>query len=53
MTGGLVPNPLEKITEYWPTGPEALITLGVWAVGFLIITVLYKVAVSVKEEIKA
>jgi len=53
MTGGFVPNPLEKITEYWPTGPEALITLGVWAVGFLIITVLYKVAVSVKEEIKA
>jgi Ni/Fe-hydrogenase subunit HybB-like protein len=53
MTGGFVPNPLEKITEYWPTGPEALITLGVWAVGFLIITVLYKVAVSVKEEIGA
>lgn len=53
MTGGFVPNPLEKITEYWPTLPEALITLGVWAIGFLILTVLYKVAVSIKEEIKA
>jgi hypothetical protein len=33
--------------------PEAMITLGVWAMGFMILTVLYKVAVSVKEEIKA
>lgn len=53
MTGGFVPSPLEKVTEYWPTVPEVLITLGVWALGFLILTVLYKVAVSVKEEIKA
>jgi len=51
MTGGFVPNPLEKITEYAPTVPEALITLGVWALGFLVLTLLYKVAVSIKEEI--
>ncbi|MFH1596054.1 MAG: sulfate reduction electron transfer complex DsrMKJOP subunit DsrP [Pseudomonadota bacterium] len=53
MTGGFVPNPLEKVTEYWPTVPEAIITLGVWAMGFLILTVLYKVAVSIKEEIRS
>ena len=53
MTGGFVPNPLERVTEYWPTVPEALITLGVWAMGFLILTILYKVAVSIKEEIRA
>jgi molybdopterin-containing oxidoreductase family membrane subunit len=53
MTGGFVPNPLEKVVEYWPTIPELLITLGVYAIGFLVLTVLYKVAVSVKEEIKA
>jgi len=53
MTGGFVPNPLEKVTEYWPTMPEAIITLGVWAMGFLILTVLYKVAVSIKEEIRS
>ncbi|MFZ5448761.1 MAG: sulfate reduction electron transfer complex DsrMKJOP subunit DsrP [Thermodesulfobacteriota bacterium] len=53
MTGGFVPNPLEQVTEYWPTVPEALITLGVWALGFLILTVLYKIAVSIKEEISA
>ncbi len=53
MTGGFVPNPLEKVTEYWPTVPEALITLGIWALGFLVLTLLYKVAVSIKEEIRA
>jgi molybdopterin-containing oxidoreductase family membrane subunit len=53
MTGGFVPNPLEHITEYWPTMPEAMITLGVWAMGFLILTILYKIAVSIKEEIKS
>jgi Ni/Fe-hydrogenase subunit HybB-like protein len=51
MTGGFVPNPLEKVTEYAPTLPEAIITLGVWALGFLVLTLLYKVAVSIKEEI--
>ena len=50
VVGGFVPNPLHEITEYWPTVPEALITLGVWATGFLIISVLYKVATTVKEE---
>jgi len=53
ITGGFVPNPFDTVTEYWPTLPEAMITLGVWALGFLILTILYKVAVSVKEEIKA
>jgi molybdopterin-containing oxidoreductase family membrane subunit len=53
MTGGFVPNPLDKITEYWPTLPEALIALGVWALGFLVLTLLYKVAVSIKEEVRA
>jgi Ni/Fe-hydrogenase subunit HybB-like protein len=47
---GFIPSPLEKITEYRPTGPEVAITLGVWALGLLILTVLYKVAVAVKTE---
>jgi molybdopterin-containing oxidoreductase family membrane subunit len=53
MTGGFVPNPFDRITEYWPTTPEMLISIGVFAIGALILTLLYKVAVSVKEEIKA
>ncbi len=50
VIGGFVPNMFEGITEYWPTAPEAMITMGVWAIGFLVLTVLYKVAVSVREE---
>ncbi|GAB4387505.1 MAG: polysulfide reductase NrfD [Thermodesulfovibrionales bacterium] len=50
VVGGFIPNPFEGVTEYWPTLPEAVITLGVWAIGFLVLTVLYKVAVGVKEE---
>jgi molybdopterin-containing oxidoreductase family membrane subunit len=53
MTGGFVPNPMEKVVEYWPTAPEAIISLGVWAMGFLVLTLLYKIAVSIKEEIKS
>lgn len=50
IVGGFVPNMFEKVTEYWPTLPETFITLGVWAMGFLILTILYKVAVGVREE---
>ncbi len=50
ISGGFVPNPLEEITEYAPTFPEFMITVGVWAIGALIITVLYKVAIAVREQ---
>jgi len=50
---GFIPSPTGTVFEYWPTAPEAFITIGVWALGFLILTVLYKIAISVKEEISA
>jgi molybdopterin-containing oxidoreductase family membrane subunit len=50
VAGGFIPNPMEHVTEYFPTLPELMITLGVYATGALVLTVLYKVAVSVKEE---
>lgn len=50
IVGGFVPNPFERITEYWPTLPETLIALAVWAIGLLVLTVLYKIAVTIKEE---
>jgi molybdopterin-containing oxidoreductase family membrane subunit len=49
---GFIPSPLEKITEYSPTRPEVLITLGVWAMGLLVLTVLFKVVLSVREEME-
>jgi len=50
IIGGFVPNPFEEVHPYWPTMPEALITLGVWAIGFLVLSMLYKIAVSVRER---
>jgi molybdopterin-containing oxidoreductase family membrane subunit len=53
VIGGFIPNPFNKVFEYWPTVPEVLISVGVWATGFFILTVLYKIVVSVKEEVAA
>jgi Ni/Fe-hydrogenase subunit HybB-like protein len=50
IIGGFVPNPFEEVHPYWPTMPEALITLGVWAIGLLVLSMLYKIAVSVRER---
>ncbi|HET7823996.1 MAG TPA: NrfD/PsrC family molybdoenzyme membrane anchor subunit, partial [Anaeromyxobacter sp.] len=50
---GFVPSPLGHVNEYWPSGPETLITLGVYAVGGLILTVLYKIAIATREELQA
>ena len=51
ISGGFVPNPLHEVNEYAPTMPEIGITLGVYAIGALVLTVLYKMAVGVKEEV--
>jgi molybdopterin-containing oxidoreductase family membrane subunit len=53
ISGGFVPNPLHHVNEYFPTIPEILIALGVWAIGFFVLTILFKIAVSVKEEVGA
>jgi Ni/Fe-hydrogenase subunit HybB-like protein len=47
---GFIPNPLEHVVEYAPTAPEVFIALGVWATGFLVLTLLYKIAISVKLD---
>lgn len=51
VVAGFIPNAFGEVAEYLPTAPEILIALGIWATGALILTVLYKVAVSVKEEV--
>jgi molybdopterin-containing oxidoreductase family membrane subunit len=50
---GFVPSPLGHVTEYWPTGREMLIALGIYALGGLVLTVLYKIATTVREELEA
>ncbi|MCD6262613.1 MAG: polysulfide reductase NrfD [Deltaproteobacteria bacterium] len=53
LIGGFTPNPFNRITDYWPTKPEFMIALGVYAVGALVLTVLFKIAIAVKEEVRA
>ncbi|MCP4347067.1 MAG: polysulfide reductase NrfD [Desulfobacterales bacterium] len=53
ISGGFVPNPLHHVNEYVPTIPELAISLGVYGVGFLVLTILFKMAVTVKEEVAA
>lgn len=53
ISGGFVPNPLHEVHEYAPSLPEVGITLGVYAIGALVLTVLYKIVVGVKVEVKA
>lgn len=52
MTGGFLPTPFSEVPEYWPSIPESLIALGVWAVGFFLVTIFYKIALSVRKEIR-
>ena len=53
ISGGFVPNPLHHVNEYVPTVKEIIITLGVYAIGAMVLSALYKIAVSVKEEVKS
>jgi len=53
VLGGFVPNPLNEITEYYPTANEIFIALGIWAMGFFVLTILYKIAIGVEHEIEA
>jgi Ni/Fe-hydrogenase subunit HybB-like protein len=50
MTGGLNPSPLGRLTHYFPSWVEIIMGVGLYALGALILTVLYKIAVSVKQE---
>lgn len=51
IVGGFVPSPLGVVTQYTPTLPEWAIVLGVWAVGAFMITVFYKIVLSVRETV--
>ncbi len=45
---GFVPTPLGEMWSYAPTLPEVLITLGIWAIGLIIYTLLLKVAIPIE-----
>ncbi|BCS89440.1 sulfate reduction electron transfer complex DsrMKJOP subunit DsrP [Pseudodesulfovibrio sediminis] len=51
LIGGFNPTPFETITSYWPTGNELMISMMIYAIGALIVTVLFKIATDVKQEV--
>ena len=53
VVSGFIPSPLGKVTEYVPTVPELLISLAIYGVGALILTLLYKIALSVRGELQS
>ena len=50
VVAGFVPDSFDRVVDYWPNWNEALVAAGVLSVGVFVLTVLYKVAISVKEE---
>jgi Ni/Fe-hydrogenase subunit HybB-like protein len=51
VVAGFFPSPLGHLTRYVPTPPELLITLGIYALGALLVTGLFRIALSVREEV--
>jgi [DsrC]-trisulfide reductase subunit P len=51
VVAGFIPSPLGSFTEYAPTLPELLISLGIYAIGMFIVTALYKITLTVRKEI--
>lgn len=50
MIAGFTPNAFEGVTLYTPTIAEIFIAIGVFAVGALVLSLLWKIALEVKKE---
>jgi Ni/Fe-hydrogenase subunit HybB-like protein len=48
LVPGFVPTPIGEFAPYFPTTLEIIVTLGNWAVGFLVLTVLLKGAIGIQ-----
>jgi molybdopterin-containing oxidoreductase family membrane subunit len=44
---GFVPDVLGDFYEYAPTGTEILVSIGIWATGLLVFTLLLRIAVPI------
>jgi molybdopterin-containing oxidoreductase family membrane subunit len=45
---GFIPSPLGEIVEYTPTWVELGVTIGIWAMGLFVLTVLVRVALPIE-----
>ena len=50
LVGGFTPNMFEAVTPYMPTAKEIAVALGVDAIGALVLSLLWKVALGIKRE---
>jgi Ni/Fe-hydrogenase subunit HybB-like protein len=44
---GFIPTPIGEVTEYYPTLIEVVMTIGIWAMGFFVLTILLKGAIGI------
>jgi len=51
VIAGFIPNPLGQVQEYIPTAPELMISLAIYAMGAFIVTIFYKITLSVRGEL--
>ena len=49
IIGGFIPSPEGEVVDYNATFIEITVTLGIWAIGLLILTTLLKIVVTVKR----
>jgi molybdopterin-containing oxidoreductase family membrane subunit len=47
---GQTPDPLGQVVHYAPSLNEIMVTLGVYGIGFFVVTILYKVSLSIREK---
>lgn len=52
IVAGFTPNPAHTVMPYTPTLVESLITLAIWGMGALIVTILYKVALTLRQQVE-
>jgi molybdopterin-containing oxidoreductase family membrane subunit len=52
VIAGFVPNPLGKVVHYAPSLPELMISIAIYAIGLLVLTGLYKIALEVRGQLK-
>jgi len=50
VVSGFIPSTFDTVTGYWPTLNEFFVAAGCWSVGFLVLTILYKIVISIREE---
>lgn len=51
VTAGFTPNTFNEVTAYWPTSSEIAVSVMIWSIGALVLTILYKIATDIKRDL--